>query len=107
MSSTAMRIALKLIKCLRVGLFSFAVLLAGASTGIAQRAEVGPRPPEQHSEGTKAAASGVLSLLPGADAVSEHVLEAGGQKLAYTATAGTFSLYDGNGERSAMVYYTA
>jgi carboxypeptidase C (cathepsin A) len=49
---------------------------------------------------------GVLSLLPG-DAVSEHSIDAPNGKLAYTATAGTFSLFDQSGERSAAVFYTA
>ncbi len=49
---------------------------------------------------------GVLSLLP-ADAVSEHSIDTPAGKLAYTATAGTFSLFDQSGERSAAVFYTA
>src|SRR5580693_8530853 len=49
---------------------------------------------------------GVLSLLPG-DAVSEHSIDTPNGKLAYTATAGTFSLFDQSGERSAAVFYTA
>ena len=49
---------------------------------------------------------GVLSLLPG-DAASEHSIDLPGGKLAYTATAGTFSLFDQSGERSAAVFYTA
>jgi carboxypeptidase C (cathepsin A) len=49
---------------------------------------------------------GVLSLLP-ADSVTEHTLDTAAGKLAYTATAGTFSLFDQSGERSAAVFYTA
>jgi carboxypeptidase C (cathepsin A) len=49
---------------------------------------------------------GVLSLLP-ADAVTEHSIDLPGGKLAYTATAGTLSLFDQSGERSAAVFYTA
>ena len=49
---------------------------------------------------------GVLSLLP-ADAISEHRIDTPGGKLNYTATAGTFSLFDQSGERSAAVFYTA
>ncbi|HTV37283.1 MAG TPA: carboxypeptidase [Xanthobacteraceae bacterium] len=50
---------------------------------------------------------GVLSLLPG-DAVTQHSITlSGGGKLDYTATAGTFSLFDQSGERSAAVFYTA
>src|ERR1700722_3346220 len=49
---------------------------------------------------------GVLSLLP-ADAISEHSIDTPNGKLNYTATAGTFSLFDQSGERSAAVFYTA
>ena len=51
-------------------------------------------------------APGVLTLLP-KDAVTEHTIDVGGTKLAYTATAGTLSLYDQSGEKSAAVFYTA
>ncbi len=49
---------------------------------------------------------GVLALLPG-DAVTEHAIDLPSGKLAYTATAGTFALFDQNGERSAQIFYTA
>jgi carboxypeptidase C (cathepsin A) len=49
---------------------------------------------------------GVLSLLPG-DAVTEHSVDLPSGKLAYTATAGTFSLFDQTGSRSAQIFYTA
>jgi len=49
---------------------------------------------------------GILSLLP-ADAVTEHSVDLPSGKLAYTATAGTFSLFDQSGERSAAIFYTA
>jgi len=49
---------------------------------------------------------GILSLLP-ADAVTEHSIDLPSGKLAYTATAGTFSLFDQSGERSAAIFYTA
>jgi carboxypeptidase C (cathepsin A) len=57
--------------------------------------------PEQGQAGP-----GVLSLLP-ADAVTEHAIDTPSGKLAYTATAGTFALYDQTGERSAAIFYTA
>jgi carboxypeptidase C (cathepsin A) len=53
-----------------------------------------------------ASSPGVLSLLP-ADSVTAHVLDVGAERLAYTAKAGTLSLYDQNGERSAVIFYTA
>src|ERR1700684_2560409 len=49
---------------------------------------------------------GVLSLPPG-DAVSEHSVDTPSGKLAYTATAGTLSLFNQSGDRSAAVFYTA
>jgi len=49
---------------------------------------------------------GVLSLLPG-DSITEHSIDTTNGKLVYTATAGTFSLFDQSGERSAAVFYTA
>lgn len=54
----------------------------------------------------RASQLGVLSLLP-RDSITEHVLEANGTRLAYTATAGTFPLFDQSGERSAAIFYTA
>ena len=56
--------------------------------------------------GRIAADPGVLSLLP-ADSVTEHSIDTPAGKLAYTATAGTFSLFDQSGERSAAIFYTA
>ena len=50
--------------------------------------------------------SGVLALLPG-DSVTEHSIDLPSGKLAYTATAGTFALFDQSGERSAEIFYTA
>jgi carboxypeptidase C (cathepsin A) len=51
-------------------------------------------------------APGVLALLPG-DSVTEHSIDLPSGKLAYTATAGTFALFDLSGERSAQIFYTA
>jgi carboxypeptidase C (cathepsin A) len=49
---------------------------------------------------------GVLRLLP-PDSVTQHSITVAGSKLDYTATAGTLSLYDQSGERSAAIFYTA
>jgi carboxypeptidase C (cathepsin A) len=49
---------------------------------------------------------GVLSLLP-ADAVTEHSIDLASGKLAYTATAGTLTLYDQSGDRAAAIFFTA
>jgi carboxypeptidase C (cathepsin A) len=103
-----------------------ALLMAGATlagatmlAGAQDRPRGGPpsadhpqteqRPAEQRQTDQRQAAPagpGVLRLLPG-DAVTQHTIEIAGGKLDYTATAGTFSLYDQSGERSAAIYYTA
>lgn len=62
-------------------------------------------PPEQ-GRNAAAGGSGVLSLLP-PDAVSDHVLNADGKTIPYTATAGTLDLFGQDGQRSAAVFYTA
>ena len=89
-----------------------ALLIIAATT--ATSAQEHPRhPPQQASEqhgreprqGEQARES-VLRLLPG-DSVTEHSVAIPGGELPYTATAGTFSLFDQPGERSAAVYYTA
>src|SRR5579863_6901525 len=49
---------------------------------------------------------GVLALLP-PDSVTEHSIDVKSGKLAYTATAGTFPLFDQSGSRSAQIFYTA
>src|SRR5207244_9835917 len=41
------------------------------------------------------------------DSVTEHSVDIAGGKLAYTATAGTLTLFDLSGERSAAIYYTS
>src|SRR5262249_5028626 len=92
-----------------------ALVLAGAAT-IAS-AQEGDRRPQQQSEQRASdqqqgeqrqadARESVLRLLP-ADSVSEHAVAVPGGTLTYTATAGTLSLFDQSGERSAAVYYTA
>src|SRR6202051_4019504 len=66
------------------------------------RQEQSQQPGSDHEQG----GPGVLSLLPG-DSVSEHSIDTPSGKLTYTATAGTFSLFDQSGERSAAKFYTA
>jgi carboxypeptidase C (cathepsin A) len=69
---------------------------------------------DHHGDGDRArrqgdgpqSAPGILSLLP-PDSVTEHSVELPSGKLAYTATAGTFPLFDQSGERSASIFYTA
>src|SRR6266481_2809129 len=91
-----------------------ALLLAGAAT-IASAQE--SRQPAQHGEQQASeprhgeqrqadAHESVLRLLP-ADSVTEHAVAIPGGTLLYSATAGTFPLFDQSGERSAAVYYTA
>jgi carboxypeptidase C (cathepsin A) len=51
-------------------------------------------------------ASGLLGLLP-ADSVTEHSIKIEGRDLPYKATAGTLSIFGGDGERSAAIFYTS
>jgi carboxypeptidase C (cathepsin A) len=57
---------------------------------------------ERHPHG----GPGVLALLPG-DSITEHSIDLPTGRLAYTATAGTFPLFDQSGDRSAQIFYTA
>ena len=92
-----------------------AVLLIAVFSLAALAEEHPGKPPERsaHSEQgvpypnvTGQNGPGVLSLLP-PDSVTEHAIDTPAGKLAYTATAGTFSLFDQSGERSAAIFYTA
>ncbi len=64
------------------------------------------RPTSSPAELAKPVGPGILSLLP-PDSITENILDTGVQKLAYTATAGTLSLFAQTGERSAAVFYTS
>ena len=84
---------------------ALALLTAGAFGPVAAQEKDHPsqRSPAQHQPiGDK----GVLRLLP-ADSVTEHTIDTPEGKLAYTATAGTLPLYNGSGEQSASIFYTA
>ena len=63
-------------------------------------------PPEQGRSAGGGGGGSVLSLLP-PDAVSDHVLNADGKSIPYTATAGTLDLFGQDGERTAAIFYTA
>jgi carboxypeptidase C (cathepsin A) len=76
---------------------ALAIIVAGALGSAAAQEKPGA---EQRD------AKGVLRLLP-ADAVTDHAIDTGHGKLAYTATAGTLAFYDQSGDRSAAVFYTA
>jgi carboxypeptidase C (cathepsin A) len=88
------------------------VAVAGAAAAQDRPGRGGGERPSRQEQGQQGGAEreqggpGVLSLLPG-DAVSEHSIDTPSGKLAYTATAGTFSLFNQSGERSAAVFYTA
>lgn len=81
-----------------------AVACAVAPVAFAHAEEA--KAPAPASTAPAASGGGVLALLP-ADAISEHTLRLGEETLAYTATAGTFALYDQSGERAAAIFYTA
>jgi carboxypeptidase C (cathepsin A) len=81
------------------------MLLAAVAIAAAQVRPIQERQAER-AESTQPAGPGVLRLLP-PDAVSRKEIKLGDRTVAYTATAGTLSLFDQNGERSAAVFYTA
>ena len=91
----------------------FLALLLATATAVASaqerpRRQNAPQSEQQRSEQQRPseARDSVLRLLP-ADAVTEHTIDVAGGRLAYTATAGTLSLFDQSGERSAAIYYTS
>src|SRR3984885_2900365 len=96
----------------RVVIAFMLVALAGAAAAQDHPGRGGgdrPNRQEQSQQGGsdhEQSGPGVLSLLPG-DAVSEHSVDTPSGKLAYTATAGTLSLFNQSGDRSAAVFYTA
>lgn len=78
-----------------------AAVLAAPLPGAAQPAPAEPQEPRQQESGP-----GILALLP-ADSVTQHEITLAGERLDYTATAGTLTLRDQRGERVAALYYTA
>jgi carboxypeptidase C (cathepsin A) len=95
----------------RVWRVLLALLVAGATTVAAAQETPRRQPPPPHSEQRPPERQGegresVLRLLP-ADSVTEHTIALADGKLAYTATAGTLSLFDQSGERVAAIFYTA
>ena len=64
------------------------------------------RPENRPQDSAPPSGPGLLRLLP-PDAVSDREITVGGRTIAYTATAGTLSLFDHSGERTAAVFYTA
>jgi carboxypeptidase C (cathepsin A) len=91
---------------------AFLVLLV-AATATAAIAQDRPRrqgPPQdeqrQSEQRQPESRESVLRLLP-PDAITQHAVTTAAGKLDYTATAGTLSLYDQSGERSAAIFYTA
>jgi carboxypeptidase C (cathepsin A) len=91
---------------------AFGAMLAGVMLSVAGPAFAQDRGLDRagrgHAEGGRPEQSGpgVLSLLP-PDSVTEHSITLPSGKLDYTATAGTLSLFDTSGERSAAIFYTA
>jgi carboxypeptidase C (cathepsin A) len=92
-------------RSLTIGFAIALVATAGAAQEHSGRSG-GERPGHGEQGRQEQGGPGVLSLLP-ADSVTEHTIDMATGKLAYTATAGTFALFDQTGERSAAVFYTA
>lgn len=66
---------------------------------------IAPQSPNRSIPGRETS-SGILGHLP-ADSVTGHVLKTATGELAYSATAGTLSLFGQDGARSAKIFYTA
>lgn len=64
------------------------------------------RSPDDAKAAPRQAAASEAQKPPG-DQASEHSIELNGQKLTYTATAGTLPLTDDKGETTAHVFYTS
>jgi carboxypeptidase C (cathepsin A) len=96
----------KLNRTLLALLIAFATTAAVAQEDPHQSAPQEQRrgPPQQQRPA--APEQGVLRLLP-PDAASQHTVDTPDGKLDYTATAGTLSLFDQSGERTAAIFYTA
>ncbi len=92
---------------LRLSLWVLLALVAASPVALTQER---PQRPDRSAPAKTADEApqgpGVLRLLP-PDAVSDKEITTGGRKIAYTATAGTLTLFDQNGEKSAAVFYTA
>ena len=87
----------------RVSVVALLALLAASPVALSQDR---PGRPAQTKPDDAPHGPGVLRLLP-ADATSDKDITLGGRKLGYTATAGTLSLFDQSGDKSAAVFYTA
>src|SRR5438105_13297440 len=83
-----------------------AVAQEEAHQGAPQEQRRGPQQQQQQQQRQGASEQNVLRLLP-SDAVSDHPVDTPDGKLDYTATAGTLSLFDQSGERTAAIFYTA
>ena len=92
----------------RVTTIALAIVMVASAAAAQEHAghPGGERPTHSEQAHQEQSGPGVLTLLP-ADSVTEHSINTPAGKLAYTATAGTFSLFDQSGERSAAVFYTA
>jgi len=94
----------------RFRFFTIALAIALVATAVAAQEHSGRSGGERSGHGEQGrqeqGGPGVLSLLP-TDSVTEHTIDTAAGKLAYTATAGTFALFDQSGERSAAIFYTA
>ena len=89
-----------------------ALLIAVAATAAVAQEDPHQGAPQEQRRGQPqqqrpgAPEQNVLRLLP-PDATTQHTIDTPDGKLNYTATAGTLSLFDQSGERSAAIFYTA
>ncbi len=84
----------------------FSVFRSAIAGAFALMLVVSPAFAQERPDSSGPGKEGVLALLP-ADNTTEHRLDLPTGALTYTATAGTFSLFDQSGDRSAAITYTA
>ncbi len=85
---------------------SFRQMVPGLALALSLISATASAAPPEQGHSAPAGAGGVLSLLP-PDAMSDHVLNADGKAIPYTATAGTLDLFGQDGQRRAAIFYTA
>jgi carboxypeptidase C (cathepsin A) len=87
----------------RAASLAFSILLALSP---ALHAQQGPPRREPPGQGAPQQPQPHRTLLP-PDSVTQHEIELGGKKVAYSATAGTLALKDAQGETTAEIFYVS
>lgn len=89
--------------------FAALLLLAAASPAFAQQKTDAAKPDSEHKDAMVADAekAWVKPPIDEGSAVSHGAVTVAGQRIAYTATAGTLTIRDDDGKPTASIFYTA